>query len=131
MLSPSTTLPPFGESLQVQQQQHVMTVTPLGAGAEVGRSCIVLKFRGKTIMFDCGVHPAYTGMASLPFFDEINPAEVDLVLISQYSRTRPTTTPLYSHHLPIPLHPACIVSTWTMPPPCPTLWSGQTLGERF
>lgn len=27
-----------------------MTITPLGAGSEVGRSCIVLKFKGKTIM---------------------------------------------------------------------------------
>jgi hypothetical protein len=29
----------------------------LGAGREVGRSCTVLKYRGNTIMFDCGVHP--------------------------------------------------------------------------
>lgn len=56
---------------------------PLGAGSEVGRSCIVLKFKGKTVLLDCGIHPAHSGLASLPFFDEIDPESVDLVLISQ------------------------------------------------
>jgi Cft2 family RNA processing exonuclease len=27
-----------------------LTIMPLGAGCEVGRSCILLKFKGKTIM---------------------------------------------------------------------------------
>lgn len=61
-----------------------LTITPLGAGSEVGRSCIMVKFKGKTIMLDCGIHPAYTGLAGLPFFDEIDPEGVDLVLITQY-----------------------------------------------
>jgi hypothetical protein len=62
-----------------------LEVTPLGAGSEVGRSCILLKFRGKTILLDCGIHPAYTGLASLPFFDAIeNANKIDLLLISQY-----------------------------------------------
>ena len=26
-------------------------------------------------MFDCGVHPAHSGMSCLPYFDHINPAE--------------------------------------------------------
>ena len=29
-------------------------------------------------MFDCGVHPAHSGMSCLPYFDHINPAEVRL-----------------------------------------------------
>lgn len=61
-----------------------MQIIPIGAGNEVGRSCCILKFMGKTIMFDCGVHPAYSGIASLPFFDEIEPEEIDLVLITHY-----------------------------------------------
>ena len=49
-------------------ERHVMRIQPLGAGNEVGRSCIVLKFKGKTIMLDCGVHPGYAGHdGSLPF----------------------------------------------------------------
>lgn len=61
-----------------------MKITPIGAGNEVGRSCCILKFMGKTVMLDCGVHPAYSGIASLPFFDEIEPDEIDLVLITHY-----------------------------------------------
>jgi hypothetical protein len=35
-------------------------------------------------MFDCGVHPAYNGVSSLPYFDEIEDvAKIDLLLVSQ------------------------------------------------
>ena len=40
---------------------------------EVGRSCIIIKFQNKKIMLDCGIHPAFNGITSLPFFDEIEP----------------------------------------------------------
>jgi len=33
---------------------------------------------------DCGIHPAYAGMSALPFFDEIDPASVDIVLITHF-----------------------------------------------
>jgi len=55
----------------------------LGAGQEVGRSCCVLHYRGKTIVCDAGVHPAYSGMASLPFIDELDWSTVDAILITQ------------------------------------------------
>ncbi|KNE58010.1 hypothetical protein AMAG_04837 [Allomyces macrogynus ATCC 38327] len=63
---------------------EMMHFTPLGAGSEVGRSCHILKFKGKTIMLDCGAHPAYNGLGALPFFDEIDPETVDLVLITHF-----------------------------------------------
>lgn len=56
----------------------------LGAGQEVGRSCCVLKYRGKTIVCDAGVHPAHHGIASLPFLDELDWSTVDAVLVTQY-----------------------------------------------
>eukprot|EP01035_Chromulina_nebulosa_P022286 gene22286-28866_t len=34
-----------------------MTITPLGGGQEVGRSCIIVQFKGRNIMLDCGSHP--------------------------------------------------------------------------
>jgi Cft2 family RNA processing exonuclease len=35
---------------------------------------------------DCGIHPAYTGLAALPYFDMIDdPATIDLLLVSQYT----------------------------------------------
>jgi predicted metal-dependent RNase len=60
-----------------------LSVTMLGAGQEVGRSCCVLQYRGKTIVCDTGVHPAYSGMASLPFVDELDWSTVDAILITQ------------------------------------------------
>ena len=67
--------------------ENTMTITPLGAGNEVGRSCHILKFQGKTVMLDCGLHPAYSGMSALPFFDFIEPSEIDIILVTQYVLT--------------------------------------------
>ncbi|ETV96210.1 hypothetical protein, variant 3 [Aphanomyces invadans] len=65
-------------------ERHVMRIMPLGAGNEVGRSCIILKFQGKTIMLDCGVHPGYSGHGSLPYFDSVEAEEIDLLLITHF-----------------------------------------------
>lgn len=62
----------------------ILTIIPLGAGQEVGRSCIVLKYRGHTIMLDCGVHPGYMETVGLPYFDAIDPSEVELLLITHF-----------------------------------------------
>ena len=64
-----------GEELEIQ---------PIGSGCEVGRSCILIKFQGKKVMLDCGVHPAFNGITSLPFFDEIEPEDIDLLLITHF-----------------------------------------------
>lgn len=55
---------------------------PLGAGCEVGRSCHILKYKNKTIMFDCGLLPAFHGMEALPLIHEVNPADIDLIFIT-------------------------------------------------
>lgn len=60
-----------------------LSITLLGAGQEVGRSCCVLQYRGRTIVCDAGVHPAYSGIASLPFIDELDWSTVDVILITQ------------------------------------------------
>lgn len=59
-------------------------VVALGAGCEVGRSCVVVKFEGFTAMFDCGVHPAHSGIGSLPLFDGEEMAQVDVCLITHF-----------------------------------------------
>jgi hypothetical protein len=41
----------------------------------------LFRYKGKTIMFDCGVHPAKTGVSALPYFDMIDPAEIDILLV--------------------------------------------------
>ena len=39
-----------------------LEITPLGAGNEVGRSCIYLECKGRKIMLDCGIHPGKDGV---------------------------------------------------------------------
>lgn len=46
-------------------------VTPLGAGRDVGRSCLLLHMGGKTIMLDCGLHMGYNGEKRFPDFSYI------------------------------------------------------------
>ena len=60
-----------------------LSITLLGAGQEVGRSCCVLRYRGKIVVCDAGVHPAYDGIASLPFVDELDWSTVDAILVTQ------------------------------------------------
>lgn len=74
----------------------------LGGGNEVGRSCHIIQYKGKTVMvghhyrwrqryitdkiklqLDAGQHPAYDGLAALPYFDEFDLSTVDVLLISQ------------------------------------------------
>ncbi|XP_061908658.1 integrator complex subunit 11 [Entelurus aequoreus] len=46
-------------------------VTPLGAGQDVGRSCIIVSIGGKNIMLDCGMHMGYNDDRRFPDFSYI------------------------------------------------------------
>uniref|UniRef100_A0A3Q1JK31 Integrator complex subunit 11 n=1 Tax=Anabas testudineus TaxID=64144 RepID=A0A3Q1JK31_ANATE len=46
-------------------------VTPLGAGQDVGRSCILVSIGGKNIMLDCGMHMGYNDDRRFPDFSYI------------------------------------------------------------
>lgn len=72
------------EPCSVQIEEEILEIIPLGSGSEVGRSCLFMKFMNKKIMLDCGIHPAYNGLSSLPYFDIINPEEIDLLLITHF-----------------------------------------------
>ncbi|KMU72595.1 endoribonuclease ysh1 [Coccidioides immitis] len=56
----------------------------LGGGNEVGRSCHIIQYKGKTVMLDAGMHPAKDGFAALPFFDEFDLSTVDVLLVSHF-----------------------------------------------
>ncbi|XP_068721291.1 cleavage and polyadenylation specificity factor subunit 3-like isoform X2 [Montipora capricornis] len=73
---PDTIIPP--------EESDLLKITPLGSGQEVGRSCHILEFKGKKVMLDCGIHPGMSGLESLPFLDEIDTAEIDLLLVSHF-----------------------------------------------
>ncbi|KAI3428832.1 hypothetical protein D9Q98_007649 [Chlorella vulgaris] len=79
-------------------QEAIVQVLPLGAGQEVGRSCIIVKYGGKTVMLDCGVHPGFYGLASLPFFDEIDLAEVDAMLVTHFHLDHCAAVPYVTGH---------------------------------
>lgn len=66
------------------EERNELIIRPLGAGQEVGRSCIMLEFKGKTIMLDCGIHPGLNGMDALPFVDLIDTDQIDLLLVSHF-----------------------------------------------
>lgn len=64
-------------------------VTPLGAGQDVGRSCLLLSMGGKNIMLDCGMHMGYNDERRFPDFSYIVPegpitGSIDCVIISHF-----------------------------------------------
>ena len=40
----------LGTKRKPEDNADLLEVMPIGAGSEVGRSCVVLKFKGKTVM---------------------------------------------------------------------------------
>ncbi|KAL9651662.1 hypothetical protein ABK040_001607 [Willaertia magna] len=64
-------------------------VTPLGAGQDVGRSCVIVTLGRKTIMFDCGMHMGYNDERKFPDFKFISKTgqftqNIDCVIISHF-----------------------------------------------
>ena len=46
-------------------------IYPLGAGREVGRSCLIITINGYRIMLDCGVHMGYNDERKFPEFQKL------------------------------------------------------------
>lgn len=63
-------------------------VTPLGAGQDVGRSCILVTTGGKNIMLDCGMHMGFNDERRFPDFSYITEGPLteflDCVIISHF-----------------------------------------------
>jgi cleavage and polyadenylation specificity factor subunit 3 len=77
-------------------ETDVLEIMPLGAGNEVGRSCLLMTFKGKTIMLDCGIHPAHSGISALPYFDFIeDPSKIDLLLVSHFHLDHAASLPYF------------------------------------
>ncbi|ORY51891.1 cleavage and polyadenylation specificity factor 3, isoform CRA_b [Rhizoclosmatium globosum] len=72
------------DTAAAQDASDILRITPLGAGQEVGRSCLLLEYKNKTVMLDCGLHPAHSGLAALPFFDNIDPSTIDVLLLTHF-----------------------------------------------
>ncbi len=59
-------------------------LTFLGAGRQVGRSCLLLQTPESRILLDCGIDPSQDGPESYPFLDapEFDISEIDAVILS-------------------------------------------------
>uniref|UniRef100_A0A453MLP6 Beta-Casp domain-containing protein n=1 Tax=Aegilops tauschii subsp. strangulata TaxID=200361 RepID=A0A453MLP6_AEGTS len=51
--------------------------------------------RGAQSSFDCGIHPAYSGMAALPYFDEIDPSAIDVLLVTHFHLDHAASLPYF------------------------------------
>ncbi|GAM87383.1 hypothetical protein ANO11243_054070 [Dothideomycetidae sp. 11243] len=85
------TAPPLEEE-PVDPSDELMFLC-LGGGNEVGRSCHIIQYRGKTVMLDAGIHPAYDGLAALPFYDEFDLSTVDILLITHFHMDHAASLP--------------------------------------
>lgn len=85
-------------------------VVPLGAGQDVGRSCVLVTLGGKTIMFDCGIHMGYTDERRFPDFKYISrngrfTQAIDAVIVTHFHLDHcgalPYFTEVHGYHGPI------------------------------
>jgi len=78
-----------------------MRIVPLGAGQDVGRSCIIVTVGGKNIMLDCGMHMGYNDERRFPDFSYITRAghltqHLDCVIISHFHLDHCGALPYFS-----------------------------------
>uniref|UniRef100_A0A3B0N9A1 Cleavage and polyadenylation specificty factor, subunit, putative n=1 Tax=Theileria annulata TaxID=5874 RepID=A0A3B0N9A1_THEAN len=59
-------------------------ITVLGAGCEVGRSCVYVERDNSCLMFDCGLHPALSGVGALPVFEAVDISKVEVCLVTHF-----------------------------------------------
>nr|KAF6505587.1 integrator complex subunit 11 [Rousettus aegyptiacus] len=76
-------------------------VTPLGAGQDVGRSCILVSIAGKNVMLDCGMHMGFNDDRRFPDFSYITRNGrltdfLDCVIISHFHLDHCGALPYFS-----------------------------------
>ncbi|KAM0713794.1 hypothetical protein Q7P37_010756 [Cladosporium fusiforme] len=84
--------PPVEEQEPVDPSDELMFLA-LGGGNEVGRSCHIIQYKGKTVMLDAGIHPAFDGLAALPFYDEFDLGTVDILLMTHFHMDHAASLP--------------------------------------
>lgn len=89
MMFPDAQMQPVGDGVFSNDPSTSIKVTPLGAGQDVGRSCILVTLNGKNVMFDCGMHMGYQDDRKFPDFSYITregtlTEHIDCVIISHF-----------------------------------------------
>ncbi|RPA83081.1 Metallo-hydrolase/oxidoreductase [Ascobolus immersus RN42] len=82
-----------GPEEEVLDSSDYLNFICLGGGNEVGRSCHIIQYKGKTVMLDAGAHPAYDGLQSLPYYDDFDLSTVDILLISHFHMDHAASLP--------------------------------------
>ena len=66
-------------------------VLPLGAGQDIGKSCLIVSLGGRRIMFDCGMHMGYTDEHRFPDWAQLgkvhsrlNTETISCVIVSHF-----------------------------------------------
>ncbi|KAJ1982729.1 hypothetical protein H4R34_001604 [Dimargaris verticillata] len=87
-----------------------MRLVPLGAGQDVGRSCLLVTLGGRNIMFDCGMHMGFNDERRFPDFTYIAKDgqytdTLDCIIISHFHLDHcgalPYFTEMCGYHGPI------------------------------
>lgn len=89
MMFPDPQMHPVGDGLFVDDTSTNIKVTPLGAGQDVGRSCILVTINGKNVMLDCGMHMGFQDDRKFPDFSYVTrdgslTEYIDCVIISHF-----------------------------------------------
>ncbi|XP_065840373.1 integrator complex subunit 11-like [Oscarella lobularis] len=100
---------PFRCSAYHTRFSLVLIIVFVGAGQDVGRSCILLYIGGKRIMLDCGMHMGFNDQRRFPDFSYIGAGPVteyiDCVIISHFHLDHcgalPYFTEMYGYDGPI------------------------------
>ncbi|CAG8606078.1 7206_t:CDS:10, partial [Ambispora gerdemannii] len=77
-IAPNGLEPPNAQQA-LEDENDVLQIQALGAGNEL----------------DAGVHPAFNGLAALPFYDEIDPTTVDVLLVSHFHLDHAASLPYF------------------------------------
>ncbi|WUR04082.1 Integrator complex subunit 11 (INT11) [Vairimorpha necatrix] len=78
-----------------------MKIIPLGAGQDVGRSCIIVNVEGRTVMFDCGMHMGFNDQRRFPDFSVLSKTGdynklIDCIIISHFHLDHTGALPFFT-----------------------------------
>eukprot|EP01059_Diplonema_ambulator_P026448 TRINITY_DN4373_c0_g1_i1.p1 TRINITY_DN4373_c0_g1~~TRINITY_DN4373_c0_g1_i1.p1 ORF type:complete len:685 (+),score=194.94 TRINITY_DN4373_c0_g1_i1:1156-3210(+) len=78
-------------------------ITPLGAGREVGRSCVLICIGDVMIMADCGMHMGYTNHKQFPDFSMVAQGDltgkIDVVLLTHFHLDHSGALPFFTERV--------------------------------
>ena len=90
-----TALPTFKVKLLAKREAGVRSVYDLSVPAGEANGNLDSFQANGVIVHNCGLHPAYSGIASLPYFDEVDPASIDLILITHFHLDHAAALPYF------------------------------------